>query len=138
MIDSEVSGIMLKKAAKMSHIRSMVLSVEVARSDACSNVRAVDAARAVGFVKLVICAHSVYFIKLKYCMSVRGGKFTLDCCPYWVNVPGVTQLPLGVNPSLFIWLAWLLTKGLSTSKKAVISCTWRVVRVRSESAVTAW
>ena len=82
MIDSEVSGIMLKKAAKMSHIRSMVLSVEVARSDACSNARAVDAARAVGFVKLVICAHSVYFIKLKYCMSVRGGKFTLDCCPY--------------------------------------------------------
>lgn len=117
MIDSEVSGIMLKKAAKMSHIRSMVLSVEVARSDACSNVRAVDAARAVGFVKLVICAHSVYFIKLKYCMSVRGGKFTLDCCPYWVNVPGVTQLPLGVNPSLFIWLAWLLTKGLSASEK---------------------
>ena len=82
MIDSGVSGIMLKRAVKMSHIRVMVSSVEVTRSDACSNARAVEAARAVGFVKVVICAHSFYFIKLKYCMVVRVGKITLDYCPY--------------------------------------------------------
>ena len=62
----------------MSHMRLMALSAEAARSDACSNARVVDAARAVGFVKVVICASSFYFIKLKCCMSVRGGKSALD------------------------------------------------------------
>ena len=74
MIHSGVSRIMPKRAAKMSHMRLMALSAEAARSDACSNARAVDAARAVGFVKVVICASSFYFLKLKCCMSVRAEK----------------------------------------------------------------
>ena len=51
---------------------------DAARSDACSNARAVEAARAVGFVKVVICASSFYFLKLKCCMAVRAAKTAPD------------------------------------------------------------
>ena len=73
MIQTGVSRIMPRSEAKMSHIRLIALSADAAKSDACSNASAVDAARAVGFVKVVICASSFYFLKLKYCRSVRGG-----------------------------------------------------------------
>ena len=47
--------------AIMSHMRLIALSADAAKLDACSNARAVDAARAVGFVNVVICASSFYF-----------------------------------------------------------------------------
>ena len=78
MIQSGVSRIMPMSAAKKSHMRLIALSADAARSDACSNARAVEAARAVGFVKVVICASSFYFLKLKCCMSVRAAKTAPD------------------------------------------------------------
>jgi len=72
MIHTGVSRMMPISEAIMSHMRLMALSADAAKSDACSNARAVEAARAVGFIKVVICASSFYFFKLKYCRSVRG------------------------------------------------------------------